>query len=86
MLLIVTPKTGWRREVMIFRFKDDSAFEAFQALNENLEDRDKYNITLAPISEDQIDTWLENNHKPNWWERLRGRIRYSITVLHRQGT
>lgn len=69
---------------MVFRFEDNTAYEAFEALNENLEDRERYNITVALITEEQIDTWLVHNHTPNWWERLRGRIRYSITVLHRE--
>lgn len=84
MLLIVTPKSGWRREIMVFRFEDGTAFQAFQELNKTLKDREAYNITLAPIGEEQIDTWLDYNVTPNLWERLRGRVRYSIRVMHRR--
>lgn len=86
MLLIVTPLRGWRREIMVFKFDDDTAFEAFQALNENLDDREGYNITLAPIADGQIDAWIDENVTPTLWERVTRRIRYSVTVMRRAET
>lgn len=66
---------------MFFRFTDSTIFEAFSELNENLENREKFNITIAPITEDQIEAWMRNNLTPNIWERLNGRIRYTVTVM-----
>lgn len=89
MLLIVTPLKEWRRRILIFRFVDATeadVFEAMQAVNSDFAsrgERHKVNITLAPITMDQLDDWIDNNIDPTVLERMLGRIRYIVTVLSR---
>lgn len=87
MLLIITPNSGWRREIEVFDLagaREADTFEAFRAVNEYYDKigrRDSVNITLAPISVSQIEDWLGNNVEPTWWENLRGRYRVNVTRL-----
>lgn len=87
MLLIITPVTGWRRQIKVFSFIDGNEsqwFEAFQKVNELYSDiRDTVNIQLVPIRLDQLETWLEMNVDPTWWEHLWGRYRIDLTTLRR---
>jgi hypothetical protein len=89
MLLIITPLRGWRREIVVFRLKDatpEQMFDAFKIVNDAFTtsgDRDKVNISLVPISLDQLEEWIDNNVEPTWWEYLTHRIRYSIYHMGR---
>lgn len=89
MLLIITPLRGWRREIVVFRLKDatpEQMFAAFTAINEAYQesgDRTKVNITMAPITIEQLEEWIDNNVEPTWWEYLTHRIRYSIYHMGR---
>lgn len=90
MLIIITPLRRWRREIVAFHLKGASSlqvFEAFHTINDAFSasgDRDKVNITIAPITTDQLDDWIENNVNPNWWEYVSRRIRYSIYHMARE--
>ena len=73
---------------MAFRFrsqvKDTEKFTAYQLVHNYYiaqGRRDKYNITLAPISEDQLEQWIFENVQPTWWEILTRRTRYSVSTL-----
>ena len=62
-------------------------FEAFQKVNElydQADERDTVNISLVPISHDQLEDWISNNVKPNWWQYITGSIRYSVTKMARE--
>lgn len=89
MLLIITPKRGLLREIEVFRFIDATEarmFEALQAVNEYYDGKDKrheVNITLVPISMEQLPDWIDQNVEPNWFELLLRRYRYSVTTLAR---
>ena len=84
MLLVITPLTGTLRIVKIFDFQDGTGaelFQAFQVVNKLYEDdgtRHEVNIALVPIGVDQVGDWLDNSINPNWWQKLTGRIRYTI--------
>jgi hypothetical protein len=85
MLLIITPSSGWLREIEVFDLTgatEADAFEAFQAVN-SLYDmwgkRDSVNITIAHIPVEQVEAWLRNHVEPIWWERLWGRYRLNVT-------
>lgn len=89
MLLIIYPTKKWRREIVAFSFENATAadrFQAFQLLNETLEDegvRADYNVTLAPVTPEQFEDWIDNNVEPTWWELLTRRFRYSITHMRK---
>ncbi len=82
MVLIVTPLGKWRREIRVYHpYGEGQAFAMFQRANEGLEKlgiRNRYNVTLVPISVAQVSAWLTENLEPTWWERTTGRIRWVL--------
>lgn len=81
MMLIITPLTGWRREILVYDLNGFDPHEVFERVNDLFDrngERQNVNITLAPIKADQVPDWLGNNLHPTWWERLTGRIRWSL--------
>lgn len=88
MMLIITPKGGWRRRIVAFKFRnqvgDGDKFTVYQLVHSYYVaqgKRDKYNITLAPISAEQLEQWIYENVEPTWWEILTRRTRYSVSTL-----
>lgn len=74
---------------MVYRFLDatqEQIFEALQAVNDDLLERnlrETVNVTLVPITLDQLPDWLDNNIEPNGWERTWRKIRFVVTTLAR---
>lgn len=89
MLLIITPQTGWRRELEVVHIEGGSEadyFDAFQTANDRFAARgvrNLVNISLVPITLAQLDTWIRYNVVMNWWEYLWGRVRYNVNVYRK---
>lgn len=89
MLLIITPKYGLFRKIEVYRFIDGTEaqmFEALQSVHAAYQDRGErheVNISLVPITLDQLPAWVGQNVELNWLEAIRHRIRYNVTTLAR---
>lgn len=78
-IFVIQTKKRWGNRVEALPCKPEDAFEEFQKINEVLHHvRDRVDITLQHIREDQIQDWITNNIDPNWYETLMGRITYSL--------
>jgi hypothetical protein len=78
-IFVVQRKKRWGTRVNAIISTQEQVFEDFQRVNEAMEKiRDRVDITLQHIREDQIQDWIRNNVDPNWYEILMGRISYSL--------
>lgn len=86
-LLTVVPLKGWRRELTVLDLTGCTELEVFDVMrlvNDLYFDRGErkmVNISLVPIRVDQLPRWIENNVVLNWWEALRGRVRYAVVKI-----
>jgi hypothetical protein len=81
MMLIITPLTGWRREILVYNlngYDPHEVFERVNALFDKNDERQRVDITLVPVGSNQVGDWIQKNIRPNAWERITGHVRYSI--------
>jgi hypothetical protein len=79
MVIIITPKKGWFRQLQVIECEPDEEFTNFQRINEIFDQhRDALDITLQHITLEMLPAWVNNNIDFNWVERLLGRVRYQL--------
>jgi hypothetical protein len=81
MVIIITPKKGWFRQLQVIQCDPGEEFENFQKINDIFDQhRGALDITLQHITLDMLPAWIANNIDLNWFERLLGRVRYQLWV------
>lgn len=80
-IFVIQRRKRWGNRIDVLPCKPEDAFEEFLKINEAMHRiRDRVDVTLQHIREDQIQDWIDNNIDPNWYETLMGRITYSLWV------
>ncbi len=88
-LLVVTPLTGLFRKVTVYELvgsTEAQMFEAFQAVNAGLTARgvrSEVNVSLVPVTLDQLGDWLALNIHPNWFQKITRRVSYTVHTMAR---
>lgn len=80
MSFIVVVVPGRRRRVQVFQaVNPDHHWRLYTVIQENTSDDTR--VTVARCDREHLGAWLLNNVEPTLFEKLIGRIRYSLSSM-----